>query len=88
MATCKRRNNTYCVIYQYRTSAGKVTQKWETYMTELEAVQRKALIEYFQANKQYDAIRRLATDYTQTRALQRLACMNARANPEGTPTPQ
>ena len=52
MATCKRRNNTYCVIYQYRTSAGKVKQKWETYMTELEAVQRKALIDYFQANKQ------------------------------------
>ena len=78
MATCKRRNNTYCVIYQYRTSAGKVKQKWETYMTELEAVQRKALIDYFQANKQYDEIRRLATEYTQTRAIEKCASKIAR----------
>lgn len=88
MATCKRRNNTYCVIYQYRTSAGKVKQKWETYMTELEAVQRKALIDYFQANKQYDEIRRLATEYTQTRAIEKCASKIARDNPEITATPQ
>ena len=57
-------------------------------MTDLEAVQRKALIDYFQANKQYDEIRRLATEYTQTRAIEKCASKIARDNPEVTATPQ
>lgn len=46
MATIKKRNNKYCVIYNYITTDGKKKQKWETYNTKEEAKKRKHEIEY------------------------------------------
>ena len=37
MATIKKRNNKYCVIYNYVTPDGQKKQKWETYNTKEEA---------------------------------------------------
>lgn len=66
MATYQHRKNSHNVVYQYQTSSGEVKQKWESYTTELETVQRKALIDYLQTNKKYDKIHKLATEYTKT----------------------
>lgn len=46
MATIKKRNNKYCVIYNYVTPDGQKKQKWETYNTKEEAKKRKNEIEY------------------------------------------
>ena len=46
MATIKKRNNKYCVIYNYVTPDGQKKQKWETYHTKEEAKKRKTEIEY------------------------------------------
>ena len=46
MATIKKRNNKYCVIYNYVTPDGQKKQKWETYNTKEEAKKRKTEIEY------------------------------------------
>ena len=46
MATYKVRGNAHNVIYPYKTPDGAKKQQWETYETELEAVQRKAYIDY------------------------------------------
>ena len=43
MATYKVRGNAHNVIYPYKTPDGAKKQQWETYETELEAVQRKGL---------------------------------------------
>ena len=46
MATIKKRNNKFCVIYNYVTPDGQKKQKWETYDTKEEAKKRKNEIEY------------------------------------------
>ena len=46
MATYKVRGTAHNVIYPYRAEDGKVKQQWETYSTELEAMQRKTYIDY------------------------------------------
>lgn len=46
MATIKKRNNKYCVIYNYVTPDGQKKQKWETFDTKEEAKKRKNEIEY------------------------------------------
>lgn len=51
MATYKVRGTAHNVIYPYRTEDGKVKQQWETYSTELEAMQRKTYIDYLQKNR-------------------------------------
>ena len=48
MATYKVRGTAHNVIYPYRAEDGKVKQQWETYSTELEAMQRKTYIDYLQ----------------------------------------
>ena len=45
MATYQVRGSSHNIIYLYRTDDGKSKQHWETYETELEAIQRKAYIE-------------------------------------------
>lgn len=42
MATYQVRGSSHNIIYLYRTDDGKSKQHWETYETELEAIQRKA----------------------------------------------
>ena len=53
MATYQVRGSSHNIIYLYRTDDGKSKQHWETYETELEAIQRKAYIELLQKEKRY-----------------------------------
>lgn len=46
MASITKRNNRYCVIYNYTNPDGQRKQKWETYRTKTEALKRKKEIEY------------------------------------------
>ena len=63
MATYQVRGSSHNIIYLYRTDDGKSKQHWETYETELEAIQRKAYIELLQKEKRYDDIRLAVLDY-------------------------
>ena len=53
MATYKVRGIAHNIIYPYRTEDGKVKHQWETYSTELEAMHRKAYIDYLQKRGKY-----------------------------------
>lgn len=63
MATYKIRGTSHNVIYNYNSLEGVKKQQWETYTTELEAVQRKAYIDYLQRNKKQDELLQAAIDY-------------------------
>jgi integrase len=65
MATIKPRGGAYVVIYNYKGVDEKSIQQWETYKSELEAVQRKAHIDYLQKTKDCDELLRLASEYKQ-----------------------
>ena len=69
MATYKIRGTSHNVIYTYRTEHGEVKQHWESYDTELEAIQRKAYIDYLQKNKKYEEVRAAALEYRRSRAI-------------------
>lgn len=71
MATYKIRGNSHCVIYPYKTETGKTLQHWETYTTELEAIQRKAYIEYLQKKKDYTELHKAVNAYKDKRARER-----------------
>lgn len=73
MATYKARGNAHNVIYPYKTEVGKHKQQWETYTTELEAVQRKAYIDYLQKNRQHDELLKAVMDYKKKRAAEKTA---------------
>ena len=49
MATIRKRNDKYCVIYSFKDDKGNKKQKWETYQTRAEALKRKREIEYKQS---------------------------------------
>lgn len=66
MATMKLRGNTHCVIYPYKEN-GRAKQQWESYETELQALQRESFIDYLQKNKKHDEIRQAAHAYKQER---------------------
>ncbi len=68
MATYKIRGSSHNVIYTYRTTDGQCKQHWESYDTELEAIQRKAYIDFLQKNKRHDDIRLAATEYKEMRS--------------------
>ena len=78
MATYKVRGASHNVIYTYRTSTGQAKQQWESYDTELEAVQRKAYIELLQSQKRTDELRQAALDYKRSRAIEKAASKIAR----------
>lgn len=63
MATYKVRGNSHTVIYTYRTENGKQKQQWESYGSELEAIQRKAYIDYLQKGKRQNDILAAAMEY-------------------------
>ena len=46
MASIKKRNNSYCVVYRYIDADGNKRQKWESYKTMTEARTRQKEIEY------------------------------------------
>lgn len=82
MATYKMRGNSHCIIYQYRTSTGQLKQQWETYESELEAVQRKAYIDHLQTHKRAEEIRQSALDYKRSRAIEKAAVKIGQSNPD------
>ena len=55
MASIKKRRGKYSVVYYYIDENGQKRQKWETYLTEKEAKQRKAEIEYKQGRRTFIA---------------------------------
>ena len=67
MATLKIRGESYSVIYLYTAADGQKKQQWETYVTELEALQRKTYIEYLQKNKMKKELQLAAVSYRQQR---------------------
>lgn len=71
MATYKVRGNSHNIIYPYKTEAGEYKQQWETYTTELEAMHRKAYIDYLKKNKLHDEMLKAVIDYKRTRAIER-----------------
>jgi integrase len=73
MATYKIRGSTHNVIYTYRTASGAYKQQWESYETELEAIQRKAYIDHLQKGKRQDEIQQAVSDYKRKRAIERSA---------------
>lgn len=85
MATYKIRGSSHNVIYTYRTDDGKTKQQWESYDTELEAIQRKAYIDFLQKNKRHDDIRLAATTYREGRAVKALAELTSSDTLSGTP---
>jgi len=68
MATYRARGTSHSIIYWYTNPNGKKKQHWETYTTELEAVQRKAYIDYLQKSKSYDELFKTAMEYKEKRA--------------------
>ncbi len=73
MATYKVRGNAHNVIYPYKTPDRAKKQQWETYETELEAVQRKAFIDYLQKSKNANEVYRAAMEYKAKRAAEQAA---------------
>lgn len=71
MATYKVRGSAHNIIYPYRTEDGKLKQQWETYPTELEAMHRKAYIDYLQKNRLRHEILKAAKEYQCRRAVER-----------------
>ena len=69
MATYKVRGNAHNVIYIYQDEHGNKKQLWETYATELEAVKRKAYIDYLQQKKLRSEITREALEYRRRSAV-------------------
>ena len=47
MATYTIRGTSHNVVYTYKAADGKRKQQWESYSSELEAIQRKAYIDIF-----------------------------------------
>lgn len=86
MATYKIRGTTHNVIYPYQTLSGEKKQQWESYETELEAIQRKAYIDFLQKNKRSDDIRKAAAEYKKARAIAAAAAKSVQADfPEKDP---
>jgi len=63
MATYAQRGTSHNIIYTYQLQTGENKQQWETYSSELDAMQRKAFIEYLQKQKRREDIRAEAIKY-------------------------
>lgn len=82
MATYKARGISHSIIYWYKAPDGENKQHWETYTTELEAIQRKAYIDYLQKNKLHDELVKAAMDYKEKRAAEKAVQEAAYKNPD------
>lgn len=71
MATYTVRGTAHNIIYTYTDETGKKKQHWETYSTELEAMQRKAYIDYLQKAKLHQEILKAVVEYKRKRELER-----------------
>ncbi len=83
MATYKIRGNSHNVIYTYKAQDGMHKHHWESYTTELEAMQRKTYIDYLQKNKRQDELLQAVKEYTEKRAEERRAQETAYTASEG-----
>lgn len=63
MATFKIRGTSFCAVYPYRTEQNEKKQQWESYASELEAIQKKAYIDYLQKNGMRKEILAAVVDY-------------------------
>lgn len=82
MATYTIRGTSHNVVYTYKTIDGIHKQQWESYSTELEAIQRKAYIDFLQKQKRSDEVRQAAMDYRRTRAIEKSAQRISQENPD------
>ena len=91
MATYTIRGTSHNVVYTYKAADGKRKQQWESYSSELEAIQRKAYIDYLQAQNRTSDITHEASEYRRKKAVekvaQKIAAENAVATPD-TPSPE
>ncbi len=88
MATYKVRGTAHNIIYPYRTEDGKLKQQWETYPTELEAMHRKAYIDYLQKNRLRYEILKAAKEYQCKRAVERAVIEQFRPKSPEVPLPR
>lgn len=70
MSTYTVRGSTHNIVYTYRIGQER-KQQWESYATELEAMQRKSYIDYLQRNKMNQALVKASMDYRQQRERER-----------------
>ena len=68
MATYKPRGNSHCILYPYWNESGEYKKQWETYTTELEAVRRKAYIDYLQKCRNRTDLLKAVLEYKDKRA--------------------
>lgn len=91
MATYTIRGTSHNVVYTYKAVDGKRKQQWESYSSELEAIQRKAYIDYLQSQNRASDITHEASEYRRKKAVekvaQKIAAENAVATPD-TPSPE
>ena len=91
MATYTIRGTSHNVVYTYKAADGKRKQQWESYSSELEAIQRKAYIDYLQSQNRASDITHEASEYRRKKAIektaQKIAAENAAATPD-TPSPE
>ena len=71
MATYTIRGTSHNIVYTYKTIDGKRKQQWESYSSELEAIQRKAYIDYLQAQNRASDITHEAAEYRRKRPLRK-----------------
>lgn len=91
MAIYTIRGTSHNVVYTYKAADGKRKQQWESYSSELEAIQRKAYIDYLQSQNRASDITHEASEYRRKKAVekvaQKIAAENAVATPD-TPSPE
>ena len=73
MATYTIRGTSHNIVYTYKTIDGKRKQQWESYSSELEAIQRKAYIDYLQAQNRASDITHEAAEYRRKKAVEKTA---------------
>lgn len=73
MATYTIRGTSHNIVYTYKTIDGKRKQQWESYSSELEAIQRKAYIDYLQAQNRASDITHEAAEYRRKKAIEKTA---------------
>jgi len=69
----ENRGNAINVKFPYFSDNGEYKTQWETYYSELEAMQRKATIDYLKKKKDYEGIRKAVQEYKEKKNAERVA---------------
>ena len=91
MATYTIRGTSHNVVYTYKAADGKRKQQWESYSSELEAIQRKAYIDYLQSQNRTSDITHEASEYRRKKAVEKAAqkiAAERTATAPDTPSPE